>query len=60
MDEIQAAAEEYGVGYTLDEMNRDPDENTWSLADATTGATASDFPDYFALVQMAAARLEMQ
>jgi hypothetical protein len=59
MDEIQAAAEEYGVGYTLDEMTRS-DEGTWTLADATTGATASDFKDYFALVQQAAARLEMQ
>lgn len=60
MEEIQAAAEEYGVGYTLDDMSRDPDEGIWSLADATTGATASDFPDYFALIQQAVARLEMQ
>jgi hypothetical protein len=60
MEEIESAAEEYGVGYALEDMSRDPDENTWSLADATTGATASDFKDYFALIQMAVARLEMQ
>ncbi len=60
IDEIESAAEQYGVGYSLDEMSRNPDDNFWSLADATTGATASDFPEYFALIQMASARLEMQ
>ena len=58
MDEIQAAAAEYGVSYTLEEMSRD--DNFWALADATTGATASDFPDYFALIQLAESRLKMQ
>ena len=57
MDAIEEAAEENGVAFTLDEMVRDGE---WELADATTGATASDFKDYFALVQMAVARLEMQ
>ena len=60
IDEIEAAAEEHGVGYSLDELTRDPDDNTWSVADATTGATASDFQEYFALIQLAVARLEMQ
>lgn len=59
MDAIEEAAAENGVSYTLDEMTRG-DDNFWSLADATTGATASDFKDYFSLIQLAAARLEMQ
>lgn len=58
IDAIEEAAEEYGVGYTLAEMNRTDDG--WELADATTGATASDFIDYFAVIQKAVARLEMQ
>ena len=59
IDAIEDAAEQQGVGYTLDEMTRG-DDNKWSLADATTGATASDFKDYFSLIQLAVARLEMQ
>ena len=59
MDAIAEAASRFGVGYTLDEMNRNND-NKWELADAVTSATASDFPDYFALIQMAAARLKME
>lgn len=59
MDAIEEAAEEYGIAYALDEMARNND-NEWELADATTGATASDFKDYFSLVQLAVARLEMQ
>jgi len=58
MDAIEEAAEELGVGFTLDEMVRADDE--WELADAGTGATASDFKDYFALVQLAVARLAME
>ncbi len=60
IDEVEAAAQEYGVSYTFDEMSRDEDEGTWSLADATTGATLSDFKQYFGLIQQAAARLDMQ
>ncbi|MFW6291223.1 MAG: hypothetical protein ACOC7V_02770 [Spirochaetota bacterium] len=59
MEAIEEAAEEYGIAYALDEMARNND-NEWELADATTGATASDFKDYFSLVQLAVARLEMQ
>jgi hypothetical protein len=59
MEAIEEAAEEMGVGFTLPEMTRN-DDGVWELADATTGATASDFPDYFGLVQLAVARLEMQ
>jgi len=58
MDAIEEAAEENGVGFTLDEMVRG--DSDWRLADAGTGATASDFKDYFSLIQTAVARLEMQ
>lgn len=57
MDDIEAAAVEYGVAFSLDKMVRG--DQSWELADATTGATASDFKDYFALVQKAVVRLEM-
>lgn len=59
IDAIETAAAEEGIGFTLDEMVRG-DDNEWRLADATTGATASDFKDYFSLIQLAAARLEME
>lgn len=58
MDAIQEAAAEHGVSYSLDEI--EPGDDGWQLADATTGATASDFPDYFKLIQLAAARLDVQ
>ncbi len=58
MDAIEEAAEEMGVGFTLDEMVRGDDD--WELADAGTGATASDFRDYFSLIQLAVGRLEME
>ena len=58
MDAIVEAAETMGVGFTLDEMVRGDDG--WELADAGTGATASDFKDYFSLVQLAVSRLEME
>jgi hypothetical protein len=57
MDAIEEAAVQYGVGYSLDEMTSNGE---WKLADAGTGATASDFKDYFSLIQLAAARLEME
>ncbi|MFP4432090.1 MAG: hypothetical protein ACLFPV_12640 [Spirochaetaceae bacterium] len=57
MDAIEEAAVRYGVGYSLDEMTSNGE---WELADAGTGATASDFKDYFSLIQLAAARLEME
>jgi hypothetical protein len=56
MDAIAEAAALHGVSYSLDEIAKDGD--TWALADATTAATASDFKDYFALIQLATARLE--
>ena len=59
MDAIEEAAQQYGTGYSLDEMSRGSNDQ-WQLADATTGATASDFKDYFSLIQLAAARLEME
>ena len=59
MDAIQEAATQYGVSYALDEIAQNNNDE-WELADATTGATLSDFKDYFSLVQLAVARLEMQ
>jgi hypothetical protein len=59
IDAIETAAEEQGVSYTYGEMSRN-DDNKWQLADTVTGATASDFQEYFALVQLAAARLDRQ
>jgi len=59
IDAIETAAEEHGVHYYFDEMSQN-DENIWMLADAVTGATASDFAEYYALIQLAVARLEMQ
>lgn len=59
MDAIEEAAATIGTGFGLDEMVRG-DDNFWSLADATTGATASDFIDYFSLIQLAVGRLAME
>lgn len=59
IEAIEEAAQQFGVSYSLDELERGSD-NFWSVADATTGATASDFPDYFALIQQAVARLAVQ
>lgn len=59
MEALIEAAEAEGVGFKLDEITRG-DDNTWSLADATTSATMSDFQDYFNLVQTAVGRLSMQ
>lgn len=59
IDAIEEAAAQFGTGYSLDEMSRG-DDNFWMLADATTGATASDFVDYFNLIQNAVGRLSMQ
>lgn len=58
LDAIGDAAEQYGVAFSVDDMTRGGD-NQWRLADATTGATAVDFRDYFGLIQRAVARLEM-
>jgi hypothetical protein len=58
IEEVEKAAELNGVGYSLDEIAKDGD--TWKVADATTGATLSDFKDYFNLIQLAAGRLKME
>lgn len=62
---IEEFAEENGVGYALSDMVRASEEDAnglkfWSVADAVTGATNSDFPDYFGLIQAAAGRLAME
>lgn len=59
IDEIENAAENLGVGFTLGEMVRG-DDDRWRLADTVTRATASDFKDYFGLIQAAAGRLKLQ
>lgn len=56
MDAIAAFAVANGTGFAMDEMVRN-DDNVWEVADATTGATASDFRDYYTLIQLAAGRL---
>lgn len=63
MDAIQTFAMENGVQFSLTEMVRAENENDkglkpWSVADVVTGATNSDFKDYFGLVQAAAGRLK--
>ncbi|MFP4638042.1 MAG: hypothetical protein ACLFM6_06320 [Spirochaetaceae bacterium] len=59
MEAIQEAVAEHGTGYKFNELNQN-DEGTWQLADAVTGATLSDFPDYFNLIQNAAGRLDLE
>ena len=59
IEAVEESAEEMGVSYTLDEISQN-DDNEWEIADTVTGATASDFKEYFALVQLAASRLERQ
>ncbi|GAB6088984.1 hypothetical protein [Spirochaeta dissipatitropha] len=59
IDAVEEAAARFGTGFTLDEMVRGSD-NKWLLADAVTGATLSDFKDYFGLIQMAVGRLKME
>jgi len=63
IDAIEAFIEENGAAYSLSEMVRASEANAdglklWSVADAVTGATNSDFKDYFGVVQTAMARLK--
>jgi hypothetical protein len=58
IDAIEEFVAENGAGGTLDEMVQNSD-NVWEVADAETGATASDFKDYFGLIQAAAGRLTL-
>ena len=65
MAAIEAFVEENGAGYALSEMVRaaEADANglkLWSVADAVTGATNSDFKDYVGLVQAAVGRLKVE
>ena len=62
---IEEFIEENGAGFPLSEMTRAAEEDAnglkfWSVADAVTGATNSDFKDYFGLVQSAIGRLAME
>ena len=54
-----------GTAFSLDEMKQADKEDAeglkkWSVADAVTAATNSDFKDYFGLAQMAVGRLKMK
>lgn len=60
MEAVEEAVMQHGVGYSFDEMQRDEDSGEWSLADATTSATLSDFKQYVGLVQTAVGRLKME
>lgn len=62
VDAIEEFIEENGAAYSLSDMVRASEENAdglkfWSVADAVTGATNSDFKDYFVVAQMAYAKL---
>ena len=63
MEAIEAFIEENGSDYPNSEMVRAAEENAdglklWSVADAVTGATNSDFKDYFNVAQAAISRLK--
>lgn len=56
---------EYGVQVALTDMVRAKEENAdglklWKVADTVTGATNSDFKDYFGLAQAAVGRLRLK
>ncbi|MFP4644638.1 MAG: hypothetical protein ACLFM0_09810 [Spirochaetales bacterium] len=56
---------ENGVNYSREDLERAEEEDddglrVWSVADAVTGATWSDFPDYFTVAQIAVAQLERE
>ncbi len=59
---IEEFIEEEGFAFNLADMQRldadDDDMEYWQVADAVTGATLTDFKDYFILAQAAAAQLE--
>ncbi|MDA3938950.1 MAG: hypothetical protein PF693_06540 [Spirochaetia bacterium] len=63
--EIENFIAENGLQFSLSKMAKAKDDNAdglklWSVADAVTGATNSDFKDYFGLAQAAAGRLKLQ
>ena len=65
IEAIETFAEENGAQFSLSEMVRATEEDAdvkrfWSVADAVTAATNSDFKDYFGLVQAAAGRLKIK
>ncbi len=64
IDAIEEFITEEGFHYNLADMQRlDEDDEglrRWEVADAVTGATLSDFKDYFINAQMALAQLERE
>ncbi|MBN1687279.1 MAG: hypothetical protein JW852_11525 [Spirochaetales bacterium] len=65
IDAIEEFIEEYGSAFRRSEMTLASQADAqglkfWSVADAVSGATNSDFKDYFALAQAAIAQLKMK
>ncbi len=65
IDAIEEFIEEYGAEFSRSEMERAEEANAdglklWSVADTVSGATNSDFPQYFQLVQAAVGKLKMR
>ena len=63
IDAMEEFIAENGWDYNLDNMSRAAEEDEdgnqyWSVADAVTGATLTDFKDYFINAQMAIGQLE--
>lgn len=63
IDAMEEFIAENGWDYNLDDMARAEEEDEdgsryWSVADVVTGATLSDFKDYFINAQMAIVQLE--
>jgi hypothetical protein len=62
IEAIETFAEENGTAFAFDDMVRQAEDSEglrkWAVADVVTGATASDFKDYFGLVLLAAAQLK--
>ncbi|TVQ25410.1 MAG: hypothetical protein EA383_08240, partial [Spirochaetaceae bacterium] len=63
IEAIEEFIDENGWNFRIADMSRAAEEDAdglrrWSVADAVTGATLSDFKDYFINAQMALAQLE--
>lgn len=64
IEAMEAFIEEHGTAYSLSDMVRAKEANAegsklWSVVDEVTGASLSDFKDYFALVQNAVGRFTL-
>ena len=63
MAAVETFVEENGAGFALQQMVRGSEDadglKKWAVADVVTGATFTDFKDYFGLIQAAVGRLEI-